>query len=65
MGELEELIHTVSEKTGLGEDEIKKKVKEKQRELSGLVSETGAAYIVANELGVKTKNRVIESSENR
>ncbi|HIK01954.1 TPA: DUF2240 family protein [archaeon] len=62
MGELEDLIHTVSEKTGIGEEEVKKKVKEKQRELSGLVSETGAAYIVANELGVKTKNRVIEST---
>ncbi len=62
MGELEDLIRTVSEKVAIGEDEVKKKVKEKQRELSGLVSETGAAYIVANELGVKTKNRVIEST---
>ncbi|MAF89248.1 MAG: hypothetical protein CL963_01930 [Euryarchaeota archaeon] len=62
MGELEDLIRTVSEKVAIGEDEVKKKVKEKQRELSGLVSETGAAYIVANELGVKTKNRIIEST---
>jgi replication factor A1 len=38
-------------------------IKHKQEELSGLVSNEGAAYIIANELGIKTQNRVIETTQ--
>ncbi|HIJ98481.1 TPA: DUF2240 family protein [archaeon] len=61
MVKLEELLDLASIKTGLSKEEILLRIRNKQKELSGLVSEEGAAYIVANELGVKTKNRVVES----
>jgi hypothetical protein len=49
---LDELIHEISKKSEQTEDEVKKMIEEKQDELSGLVSEEGAAYIVARELGL-------------
>ena len=61
MGKIDELLEVASVKTGMSKEEILLRVRNKQRELSGLVSEEGAAYIVANELGVKTRNHVVES----
>jgi replication factor A1 len=49
---LKEMIKEISRKSGLKEDEIKKLIEDKQLELSGLISEEGAAYIVGRELGV-------------
>jgi len=59
---MSELIQTIAQKTGLSEGEIREKIARKQQELSGLVSEEGATYIVANELGIKTRNRIIENT---
>jgi hypothetical protein len=50
---LNESIERISKKTGLSADEVNQKIKAKLKQLSGLISEEGAAYIVANELGVK------------
>lgn len=50
---LEELLAEISGKTGKDENEIRELIKEKQAELSDLVSEEGAAYIVGRELGVQ------------
>jgi hypothetical protein len=50
---LNEVIGRITQKTGLSEREIKAKINEKLESLSGLVSEEGAAHIVANELGIK------------
>lgn len=63
MGRVDDLITAVAEKSGLTRAEVKVKIHEKQAELSGLVSEEGAAYIIANELGVKTQNRILESAQ--
>ncbi len=52
MFSLEKIIEKICEHTGIDEDKVKKMILEKQDELSGLVSEEGAAYIVARELGV-------------
>lgn len=49
----EQIIEKIKEKSGLTEEEISSKVKEKTKQLSGLISNEGAAHIVANELGVK------------
>ncbi len=49
----EELVKEISGKSGKGEEDVKKLIKDKQAELSGLVSEEGAAYIVGRELGVE------------
>jgi len=57
-----ELLQKIIEKTGSSQDEIQKKIIEKQQELSNLVSKEGAAYIIAKELGLdvfpKTKRRL-------
>lgn len=43
----------ILEKTDVTEEELTTKIKEKLDQLSGLISEEGAAHIIANELGVK------------
>ncbi|MCD6558055.1 MAG: DUF2240 family protein [Candidatus Aenigmarchaeota archaeon] len=58
---IEEIIKKISEKSGKSEKEIKRLVSEKIEELSGLISDEGAAHIVAKELGVD----IIEKRERR
>ncbi len=48
-----DIVAKIKEASGLSEDEINNKIKEKLDQLSGLVSKEGAAHIVANELGIK------------
>ena len=52
MFSLKEIIKEISRGSELSEDEVSKRVEEKQVELSGLVSPEGAAYIIGKELGV-------------
>jgi ssDNA-binding replication factor A large subunit len=47
--------------SGLSEDDIEKKIKQKMDQLSGLISREGAAHIIANELGIK----VVEKTSGR
>ncbi len=49
---LSEIIKRISSESGKPEKEINALIEEKRDELSGLISEEGAAYIVAKELGV-------------
>ena len=49
----EMIIERIKEKTGLSEEELEKRIQEKMKLLSGLISKDGAAHIVANELGIK------------
>ncbi len=51
--ELNEIILKIKEATGMGENEIMQRIREKQRELYGLVSPEGAAHILARELGIE------------
>ena len=48
----EKLVEIIKQKSGLSEEDIKKKVDEKIVQLSDLVSREGAAHIVANQLGI-------------
>jgi replication factor A1 len=48
-----EIIAKIKSQSGLDDSSIKDKIKKKMEELSGLISEQGAAHIIANELGVK------------
>ena len=48
-----QIVEKIQKEKGLSLNEIEAKVKTKLRELSDLISKEGAAYIVANELGVK------------
>ncbi len=50
---LSTIIQKIQASTELGEEEIKSKIRAKLKELSGLISDEGAAHIIANELGVK------------
>lgn len=52
MDSLEQLVEAISKESGKSSDEVRKLIEEKKDELSGLVSEEGAAYIVGRELGV-------------
>lgn len=47
-----ELVKKISSESGMDEQDIMNRIEEKRGELSGLISEEGAAYIVAKELGV-------------
>ncbi len=49
----DELVAKIKEKSGLEEDEIRKRIDSKIKQLSGLVSKEGAAHILANELGIR------------
>ena len=55
---LDQAIAKIKEKTELSEEEINNKINAKLDQLSGLVSKEGAAYIIANELGVKLFEQV-------
>jgi len=48
-----DIVSKITEKSGLSEKEIIKRIDEKCEILSGLVSREGAAHIVANELSIK------------
>lgn len=50
--DFEALVSKIVEATNLPREEILRKIREKQEELSGLVSAVGAAHIIANELKV-------------
>lgn len=50
---LEQIIQRITESKGISEDEVKEKIDQKLKQLSGLISKEGAAHIIANELGVK------------
>ncbi len=61
---LEEIIQKIKEFSGMSEEEIKRKIREKQRELYGLVSPEGAAHILARELGIEVvKKEYVKISE--
>ncbi len=53
MSEKEKLLENLAAKSGKSLDELNKLIAEKVDELSGLVSEEGAVYIIANDLGVR------------
>ncbi len=51
-GNVEEIVRKIVESTDLDETKVRDMVKEKEEEFSGLISEEGAAHIVAKELGL-------------
>jgi len=53
----DQIIEKIISATGLSAEELDRKIREKQRELSDLVSREGAAYIVAKEMGLDLVSR--------
>ncbi len=60
---VDELVSKIASESGLEEEEIKKRVEQKQKELGGLITPEGAAHIVANELGVNLFSGALRSSD--
>jgi len=50
---LKDIVLKISQKSGLSEEDIRSRISEKVNQLYGLVSEEGAAHIIANEYGIK------------
>jgi len=48
----DDIVKLIIEKTSLSREEVLKQIREKYEELSGLITEEGAAYIVARNLGI-------------
>lgn len=60
------VIQNIVSVTGLTIEDVKKRVLDKQKEFENLISEEGAAYIVAKELGlklVKSKGEITQRFE--
>jgi len=55
MLQLDKILEILEKKSGLNKEELERKIEEKQKELSGLLSREGAAYLVAKELGIELK----------
>ncbi|MFH1787045.1 MAG: OB-fold nucleic acid binding domain-containing protein [archaeon] len=62
MDDLSAILEQLSKEAGKSEAEIKKLISKKQKELSGLVSDVGAAHIVASELGILLESKPSEQS---
>lgn len=50
---LSRIVDMVSEKTGSNKEAVEEMIYKKQKELGGLVTEIGAAYMVARDNGIK------------
>jgi replication factor A1 len=49
----QDIIQKIKEEKGISDEDLSIRIKKKMDQLSGLISKEGAAYIVANDLGVK------------
>ena len=49
---LDKIIEKICKSTKMSEKLVKEKIAAKKKELNGLVSDEGAAYIIASEMGV-------------
>jgi replication factor A1 len=57
------LIERISKSSGLGKEEVERKVEAKKAKLSGLISKEGAAQIIAAELGISFEDSELKISE--
>ncbi len=57
---MDEIIKKIADDSGLSEEEIKELIDEKRNEFSGMVSDEGAAHIVAKELGISLTKRKLK-----
>jgi ssDNA-binding replication factor A large subunit len=54
----EEIVTKISSMSGIDKEEIYRMIEDKQVEMSGLISDEGAAYLVAKELGVELRRDI-------
>jgi len=58
-----QLVARIAEASGLGKDEIERRIEAKRAKLSGLISKEGSAQIVAAELGINFDKEKMKVSE--
>ncbi|MEM7826166.1 MAG: DUF2240 family protein [Candidatus Aenigmatarchaeota archaeon] len=61
--EFEEILKEIEKASGLSREEVVKRIEEKRKEFSDLLTEEGAAYLVANDFGldlIEKKRRQLE-----
>jgi len=63
VGNYERIIEKISKTSGLGEEEIERRVEAKREKLSGLISKEGAAQVIASELGISFENEKLKINE--
>lgn len=59
----ERVLEKIASVSGLDRDEVNRKIEAKRAKLSGLISQEGAAQIVASELGVNFDNEKLKLNE--
>ena len=62
-GNYEKIIARISKASGLGKDEVERKIEAKIAKLSGLISKEGAAQVVTAELGISFENEKFKIDE--
>jgi hypothetical protein len=59
----ERIVEKISKHSGLSVEEVNRKIEAKRAKLSGLISQDGAAQIVAAELGINFENEKLKIEE--
>ena len=59
----QEIIHLISENSGLSVEEIERRIEAKQAKLAGLISKEGAAQVIAAELNINFDRQPIKISQ--
>lgn len=62
-GNYHKILEKIASVSGLGKDEIERRVEAKRARLSGLISIEGAAQVVAAELGINFENEKLKINE--
>ena len=52
-----ELVNLIAEKKGISKDDVRRHIEKKRRELDYLISEEGAAHIIASEYGIDASHQ--------
>ncbi len=63
LGNYERVVEKIAQKSGLSTEEVTRKIEAKRAKLSGLISQEGAAQIVAAELGINFENETLKIQE--
>jgi replication factor A1 len=63
LGSYDKIIEKISRHSGLNVEEVNRKIEAKRAKLSGLISQDGAAQIVAAELGINFENEKLKIEE--
>jgi replication factor A1 len=63
IGNYDNIIERISKSSGLGKEEIDRRVEAKRAKLSGLISKEGAAQVIAAELGISFDNEKLKINE--